>query len=56
MEFARENPNEVYEWKPYWFDQDTVIIQATSKDSYYVQDYYVYELLDETAVIMEEKF
>ena len=56
LEFSRENPNEVYEWKPYWFDQDTVIIQATSKDSYYVQDYYVYELLDETAVIMEEKF
>ena len=38
------NPNEVYEWKPYWFDKDTVIIQATSKDSYYVQDYYVYDI------------
>ena len=55
LEFARENPNEVYEWNPYWFDEDTVIIQATSKDSYYVQDYYVYDLLDETAVIIEVK-
>ena len=44
LEFERVNPNEVYEWKPYWFDKDTVIIQATSKDSYYVQDYYVYDI------------
>ena len=44
LEFARINSNEVYEWKPYWFDQDTVIIQATSKESYYVQDYYVYDI------------
>ena len=46
LEFERVNPNEVYEWKPYWFDRDTVIIQATSKDSYYVQDYYVYDMQD----------
>ena len=44
LEFERVNPNEVYEWKPYWFDKETVIIQATSKDSYYVQDYYVYDI------------
>lgn len=44
LEFSRKNSNEVYEWKPYWFDKDTVIIQATSKDSYYIQDYYVYDL------------
>lgn len=53
LEFSRKNRNEVYEGKPYWFDQDTVIIQAASKDSYYVQDYYVYDLLDESAVIIE---
>lgn len=47
LEFERVNPNEVYEWKPYWFDKDTVIIQATSKDSYYVQDYYVYDIQEE---------
>jgi len=47
LEFARVNPNEVYEWKPYWFDRDTVIIQATSKDSYYVQDYYVYDIQED---------
>ena len=44
LEFTRVNPNEVYEWKPYWFDKDTVIIQAAGKDSYYVQDYYVYDI------------
>ena len=53
LEFSRKNRNEVYEGKPYWFDKDTVIIQATSKDSYYIQDYYVYDLLDESAVIIE---
>lgn len=53
LEFGRKNNNEVYEWKPYWFDKDTVIIQATGKDSYYARDYYVYELLDETAIIIE---
>ena len=50
LEFARVNPNEVYEWKPYWFDRDTVIIQTTSKDSYYVQDYYVYDIQGERTV------
>lgn len=53
MEFSRKNSNEVYERKPYWFDKNTVIIPATGKDPYYAQDYYVYELLDETAVIIE---
>lgn len=53
LEFSRKNSNEVYEWKPYWFDKDTVIIQAISKDSYDIQDYYVYDLLDESAVIIE---
>lgn len=53
LEFSRKNRNEVYEGKPYWFDKDTVIIQATGKDSYQVQDYYVYDLLDESAVIIE---
>lgn len=53
LEFSRNNQNEVYEWKPYWFDKDTVIIQATSRESYDVQDYYVYDLLDETAIIIE---
>lgn len=51
LEFSRNNNNEVYEWKPYWFDKDTVIIRATGKDSYSSQDYYVYDLLDETSVI-----
>lgn len=46
LEFSRKNSNEVYEWKPYWFDKDTVIIQAAGKDSYQVQDYYVYDLSD----------
>lgn len=53
LEFSRKNSNEVYERKPYWFDKDTVIIQATGKDSYDVQDYYVYDLLDESAIIVE---
>lgn len=45
LEFMRENSNEVNEWKPYWFDKDTVIIQATGKeDAYYVQDYYIYDI------------
>ena len=48
LEFARKNSNEVNEWKPYWFDQDTVIVQATSKENYYVQDYYVYDILDQS--------
>lgn len=51
LEFSRNNNNEVYEWKPYWFDKDTVIIRATGKNSYSSQDYYVYDLLDETSVI-----
>ena len=53
LEFARRNRNEVYEWTPYWFDKDTVIIPATVKDTGYSQDYYLYELLDETAIIIE---
>ena len=53
LEFARVNSNEVYEWKPYWFDRDTVIIQATSKDSYYVQDYYVYDIQDDFATMQK---
>lgn len=54
LEFSRKNNNEVYEWKPYWFDKDTVIIQATGKDSYHVQDYYVYDLLDAITGTSEE--
>ncbi len=51
LEFSRKNSNEANEWKPYWFDKDTVIIQATSeKGAYYVQDYYVYDILDEGVV------
>ena len=45
MEFSRENMNDVNEWNPYWFDKDTVIIPATAKDVYWVQDYYVYDIL-----------
>lgn len=52
-EFARRNRNKVYERNPYWFDKDTVIIPATAKDTNYSQDYYLYELLDETAIIIE---
>ena len=52
-EFARRNRNEVYERNPYWFDKDTVIIPVTAKDTNYSQDYYLYELLDETAIIIE---
>ena len=55
LEFARQNPNDVYEWKPYWFDQDTVIIQATSRDSYYVQDYYVYDIQRDEDCSIEQK-
>lgn len=55
LEFARQNPNDVYEWKPYWFDQDTVIIQATSRDSYYVQDYYVYDIQRDEDCSLEQK-
>ncbi len=55
LEFERMNPNEVYEWKPYWFDKDTVIIQATSKDSYYVQDYYVYDIQGAKTQAMESQ-
>jgi len=55
LEFERVNPNEVYEWKPYWFDKDTVIIQATSKDSYYVQDYYVYDIQGAKAQTQESQ-
>lgn len=47
LEFSRENHNDVNEWKPYWFDRDTVIIPAAGKDNYYAQDYYVYDLLEE---------
>ncbi|MBQ8231259.1 MAG: hypothetical protein IJZ34_04960 [Lachnospiraceae bacterium] len=51
LEFSRENSNETNEWKPYWFDKDTVIIQATSKSgSYYVQDFYIYDILDEELI------
>ncbi len=49
LEFSRENNNEVHEWRPYWFDKDTVIIPAVS-DSYLVQDYYIYDILDEAAI------
>ena len=55
LEFERVNPNEVYEWKPYWFDKDTVIIQSTSKDSYYVQDYYVYDIQGAKAQTQESQ-
>lgn len=45
LEFARDNVNEVNEWTPYWFDKDTVIIQATDKEQYNVRNYYVYDIL-----------
>ena len=57
LEFSRGNSNETDEWNPYWFDQDTVIIRATSENgSFYVQDYYVYDILDEDLIRYSGKY